>query len=237
MFATTLFVYPDWARQSASPRDSEEYRELACSAQKTIDVSSSRPCLLRVLCTMILPRVLFTYAILAFLTNLYRLSSFRLSTSFLVDGKTALPCFLTVPISRSALLVLDGSSSAVAVLGLVTSVALMARCSIGRAYLSFVASWSRANSEFVAWCVISSVLQVVIRGTAGVSSSLVVFLNPPIFAGIDFLVLLTGRDKWALRFFNLFFVLNVLAIGLGYAASITRCAWRRTSREAWPWSR
>lgn len=68
-----------------------------------------------------------------------------------------------------------------------------------------------------------SVLVVVLQRTEGIPISLVAGLSPLIFSGIDFSILLTGRQaRRAQQVFRAVFVLNALAIGLNYAITICR---------------
>jgi hypothetical protein len=143
----TIFLHPDWARLSAAPRDSHEYKELSESAKQTVDISPSRPRLLELLGTVFIPGMLFLYAMIAFFNALYLLSRYRLFHSVLTGGRD-LPCLIVVPISKIIDLALKGSSTAVAVTALIVAVSLFLICSIGRAYFSFAAFWLKSNSEY-----------------------------------------------------------------------------------------
>jgi hypothetical protein len=195
---TTLFLHRDWACQSDTPSDSPQHLDLLENCETSIEITTTRPKNLLFLCHALVPGTLISYSILYVVLVVFRLSGLRLSRSKVnVSGGIDLPCFFSVPLSRFVDLGLDGSSTAVAVAGLVCCVVISVRCSIGRAYFSFVAFWSRSNAEFVEWCALSGALMLVMRGAEGISAAVVVFLSPALLPGIDFAILLTGRRSSA----------------------------------------
>lgn len=145
---STLFLHRDWARQTTSPKDSAEYKELSESAQTVIEISTTKPKLARFLNSFLAPVLVFLYASLSLVNNSTRLASFVLSRlPSESGGNLALPCFVLAHPSKAAEF-FSLSGLCLASGGLCVCVTIMVWCSLGKAYFAFLRFFASSNTGY-----------------------------------------------------------------------------------------
>jgi hypothetical protein len=91
--------------------------------------------------------------------------------------------------------------------------------SVGRSYLSFISWWMTRNFGFLVWCILRGVLGA-LTGSESIATLVLVFLNPPAFASLDFVILLCGGGRWVMWAYWTFYLLNGVSLIMSYLTGL-----------------
>jgi hypothetical protein len=211
----TLFLHADWTRVSMLPPETQEYKDLVASSQKVIPLSTNKPRLLRFLVAFVSLGTFF----FSFFSVAWSAPSFmQWRTRY---GTQSAPCFVPAPDPglNLAVSVIDYCTTVIAFSGFLVSLAILFPLRLSRSYLGFAVWWSRRNYGLVLWCILRAVLMLFSERNE-VVTLVVTVLTPPLFAGIDFMILLSDKGTWVLFGFKAFFALNALGSFLTYLHTI-----------------
>jgi hypothetical protein len=103
--------------------------------------------------------------------------------------------------------------------GFVSTIAILVIASLGRPYASFIMWWMRRNYGFCIWCIFRGTLGA-LTGAESVADLVLIFLTPPIFSSLDFLILTSSGGAWAMRGYRAFYFLNGTSLIMSYLMAI-----------------
>lgn len=208
----SLFLHPDWTRIGLT---------VPPGTKVTIPFNVSSPRLLSFLSRTVAPVTLVLYGISSAISAAVLLPQWRILN--LDPEGTGLPCLEKA--GDAALnrirVVFSLMANVLAVGGFSFSIAVLWKCSLGRPFCSYVAWWVRRNYAYGLWCLTRSGFSGYVDGVPEIGTIVVTVVSGPVFAGIEFVLLLLGGPASAVKqMYRVFYLLNGLSSILSYVNNL-----------------